>query len=218
MYIPPYFALTDPASIRRFIRENSFGMLITCGSSRPEITHVPFLLEDPIPEHSESESPEPHTGLDLLFHVAAANPHPEMGAATAVFTGPHAYISPAWYEEPNSVPTWNYIAIHIHGHLQKLESEKEIRWLMQRSVQEYELPREIPWTLEWNNYQSRLVSGVRCFRLRAQEVQAKAKLGQNHSVQRRKKVIEHLNRGNEQDRQVASLMQEFLMNQAGTEG
>ena len=61
---------------------------------------------------------EPGRGRDQNGHAA-----PEMalkvppgtlvrdtvsGEVLAIFSGPHAYISPAWYESDNVVPTWNY--------------------------------------------------------------------------------------------------------------
>ena len=33
----------------------------------------------------------------------------------AIFHGPHAYISPSWYESADVVPTWNYVAVHVSG-------------------------------------------------------------------------------------------------------
>ena len=35
--------------------------------------------------------------------------------ALAVFHGPHGYVSPAVYEEQPSVPTWNYVVVHVRG-------------------------------------------------------------------------------------------------------
>jgi predicted FMN-binding regulatory protein PaiB len=41
------------------------------------------------------------------------------GEALAIFDGPDAYISPAWYEEKRLtgkvVPTWNYATVQAHG-------------------------------------------------------------------------------------------------------
>jgi transcriptional regulator len=32
-----------------------------------------------------------------------------------IFHGPHAYISPQWYVQQHTVPTWNYAAVHVYG-------------------------------------------------------------------------------------------------------
>ena len=43
------------------------------------------------------------------------------GEALAIFDGPDAYVSPAWYEEKRLtgkvVPTWNYVTVQAHGTL-----------------------------------------------------------------------------------------------------
>src|SRR5688500_13870647 len=107
MYIPKAFAETNQAKLFEFIRANSFGILFSQHQGQAWATHLPFLLE------AEGEK------LVLWGHFARANPHWQEieGEILVVFPGPHAYISPAWYESPNVVPTWNYVAVHAYGTL-----------------------------------------------------------------------------------------------------
>ena len=199
MYIPSYFKIQNPAIALEFIRSHSFGMLISCSESGPEITHIPFIIKDP---ENSSE-----TELELLFHVAGANPHPSAGRAMAVFQGPHAYISPSWYEQSNSVPTWNYIAIHASGVLEPVEDSNSMQEIMDATVSKYELDPSA-WSIDWENpYMEKMLSGVRCFRLKVDLLEGKAKLSQNHSEERRRRVIKQLQKGNEMDREVARLME-----------
>lgn len=44
-----------------------------------------------------------------------------------IFNGPHAYISPSWYKTPYSVPTWNYITLHMHGTLTTTKRQHNMR-------------------------------------------------------------------------------------------
>ena len=44
-----------------------------------------------------------------------------------IFEGPHGYVSPSWYETRPNVPTWNYVAIHVHGTLRAVEDADELR-------------------------------------------------------------------------------------------
>ena len=73
----------------------------------------------------------------LRGHVARGNPHWREVAddgtteAIAIFNGPDAYISPAWYEEKRLtgkvVPTWNYTTVVAHG---RLTLHHEPDWLL----------------------------------------------------------------------------------------
>jgi predicted FMN-binding regulatory protein PaiB len=42
MYIPPHFAVTDPAVLHRIIHEHPLGMLVTHGRDGLDAEHVPF--------------------------------------------------------------------------------------------------------------------------------------------------------------------------------
>lgn len=104
MYIPSAFQGQDVEEAFAFIRKQSFAVLFSQDESGPQATHLPLLLE----EKAEG-------GACLLGHFARANPHwKHLGErALAIFSGPHAFIDSAWYEKPNTVPTWNYIAVQV---------------------------------------------------------------------------------------------------------
>ena len=107
MYIPAAFQQTDKTKLHDFIEANSFGLLVSTHGGEPFATHLPFLLERDAGPHG-----------CLVGHVARANPqwHGLDGQTVlAVFSGPHAYVSPTWYEAENVVPTWNYVAVHAYG-------------------------------------------------------------------------------------------------------
>src|SRR5262249_55086886 len=107
MYIPAAFQETDQARLFECIEQNSFGLLISQVDGQPLATPLPFLLDRAAGPHGT-----------LLGHVAATNPqwrHAEDQAVLAVFSGPHVYVSPSWYEADNAVPTWNYVAVHVYG-------------------------------------------------------------------------------------------------------
>ena len=59
----------------------------------------------------------------LIGHVSRANPHWHADGAesVAIFSGPHAYISPNFYatkaETGKVVPTWNYEVLNVYGRL-----------------------------------------------------------------------------------------------------
>lgn len=107
MYIPTAFEQTDQNKLHEFIEANSFGLLVSTHVGEPFATHLPFLLQRDSGPHG-----------CLFGHVARANPQwrdLDGQSVLAIFTGPHAYVSPTWYESEDVVPTWNYVAVHAYG-------------------------------------------------------------------------------------------------------
>src|SRR5258707_9000123 len=104
MYIPKSFAESDVTTLYKFIRNNNFAALIIQYQERLVATHLPFLIDT-------------ERGV-LKAHLARANDQWQAfdgREALVMFHGPHAYISPTWYETHPSVPTWNYTVVHVYG-------------------------------------------------------------------------------------------------------
>jgi transcriptional regulator len=40
---------------------------------------------------------------------------------TAIFHGPHGYVSPSWYTVKKAVPTWNYAVVHVRGRVVRID-------------------------------------------------------------------------------------------------
>ena len=130
MYIPTAFAETDAKKLHDFIAANSFGLLISTHQGEPFATHLPFLLERDAGPHGA-----------LAGHVARANPHwrdLDGQNVLAVFSGPHAYVSPSWYESDGVVPTWNYVAVHAYGVCRLVDDVDGLTRILKASVATYE--------------------------------------------------------------------------------
>jgi transcriptional regulator len=184
MYVPPHFAETDLTKLHDFIERHSFGLLVSQLDGAPFVTHLPFLLDRTSGPHGT-----------LIGHVARANPHwKELAGQTvlAVFAGPHAYISPTWYESANVVPTWNYTAVHASGSVALLEKDATCD-VVTRMVALYESPMPQPWTFDaTSTFADRLLDQIVGFRLAIEKIEGKMKLNQNHPTERREKVIRAL--------------------------
>lgn len=175
MYIPPAFNLDDRDAALSIMRENAFAILVAHTSEGMEITHLPLMVET--------------RGEELVIrgHVARANPIValiESGAsATAVFTGPHAYISPDWYASLDQVPTWNYLAVHASGKLKAVTAAEETTDLLADLSAEHETPLvpKKPWTHHKmrEGLMARMIKGVLAFELPVERLEAKAKMSQN---------------------------------------
>src|SRR5262249_49091999 len=148
-------------------------------------------------------------------HMARANPQwreAEGQTALAVFSGPHAYISPTWYEAAQVVPTWNYVAVHASGTIQILEEPAAVRGIVEKSVQVYERAMPRPWSFDGSTtFVERLLTQIVGFRLKIEKIEGKWKLNQNHPVERRRKVVRVLReRGDETSLAIADLIQARL--------
>ena len=106
MYSPSYNRLEDRAELLAFMRANNFPVLVTGTGGTLHASHLPVMVH----------STEP---LVLDMHMARNNPQWKEffddQEVMVVFSGPHAYVSPRWYEEKARVPTWNYAAVHAYG-------------------------------------------------------------------------------------------------------
>ena len=60
----------------------------------------------------------------VYFHLARTNPIAALANGSVVkigIMGAHTYVSPDWYETPDQVPTWNYMAVEGSGRVQRLD-------------------------------------------------------------------------------------------------
>lgn len=185
MYIPRINRMDGETEIRAFVRENNFALLVSTVKRRLWGTHIPLLLE------------QDEDGTDwLVGHAAAANPFcrhlPEGEEVMCVFQGPHAYISSSWYDHEN-VPTWNYMAVHAYGVLERMSSA-HVRAHLKQLVDHHEAPESDPVDIDAMDPTmiEREMKGVVGFRIRVTEWQGKAKLSQNRDDANYHRVTEHL--------------------------
>lgn len=204
MYLPAVFAERDRSKLHDFIEQNSFGLLVSQVEGLPFASHLPFLLDRTAGPHGT-----------LIGHMARANPQwREAGGQTAlaIFSGPHAYISPTWYEADEVVPTWNYTAVHAYGRVEIVEDEGELRGIVRETVRVHEQAMPRPWT--WDDsgtYADRMLAQIVGFRIVVEKLEGKWKLNQNHPVERRQRVVRALREQHDENaRGVAALMQAML--------
>ena len=185
MYVPQAFQESNQARLFDFIERYSFGLLVSHHEGEPFATHLPMLLDVAGGANAQ-----------LLGHLARANPQWQAMSGQdvlAVFTGPHAYISPAWYESDNVVPTWNYVAVHVYGKCQVLDDERATARILQQYVTNYERGMPVPWTIDSGTpFFEKMVKMVVGFRIDIERIEGKWKLNQNHPIERREKVVRHL--------------------------
>lgn len=211
MYVPASFAQTDLTKLHDFIDAHSFGLLVTHATTLAA-SHLPFLLDR---ERGEQGT--------IIGHMARANDQWQEADGTSalvVFRGPHAYITPAWYEAANVVPTWNYAAVHATGTLKVIHEHERLRQIVSDTVTQYESPRAQPWTLDSvsDEVMDGLVKAIVGFEVEIEIVEGKWKLNQNHDAERRQRVIDGLHAdGGVAATEVAALMEATLSNHRNAE-
>jgi transcriptional regulator len=204
MYLPPVFAETDLAKLHAFIEQNSFGLLVSQVDGQPFASHLPLLLNRRAGPYG-----------CLIGHLARANPQWREAAGQqvlAVFSGPHAYISPRWYEAELVVPTWNYVAVHAYGSFAIVDDRDALTDILHQFVRVYEQSMPQPWALTGpEEFVRRMVAQVVGFHIPIERLEGKWKLNQNQPAERRTKVIRVLReRGDETSQAVAALMEGML--------
>ncbi len=128
-----------------------------------------------------------------------------------VFHGPHAYVSPTWYEAVNVVPTWNYVAVHAYGTLTLETDRQRLLEIVKQFVIAYEADQPQPWSMDLAeaNFVDSLLDAIVGFEIKLDRIEGKWKLNQNHDEARRAKVIQVLREADgENQRQIAALMSE----------
>jgi len=178
MYQPPHFQEKDEEQAFDFIEKFPFATLI---SSHPFMaSNVPILMDRSL--------------IKIVTHVSRRNELAKLEGGSeviAIFQGPHAYISPRHYESIQSVPTWNYIAVHIKGRVLKSDpsgSEKTLMELVDFIEPDYKR--------KWQNmpaeFKAGLIDQMRPVEIEITSIEMTRKLSQNKSKGDRDRIIDYL--------------------------
>ena len=195
MFIPSSFRVDDRETLLAFMERYGFATLVTNHGGSPFATHLPLLVD--------------RENNVLLGHLARANPQWEALGETeafAIFSGPHAYISPSWYIAAPAVPTWNYAVVHVYG-TPRLLSPERTREIVDQTVRKYESGRPAPWPNDLpEEYRRRMLAGIVGLEMPITRIEGKFKLGQNRSAADQAGVLEGL----QKDGVEAELLAEFI--------
>ncbi|HWV70516.1 MAG TPA: FMN-binding negative transcriptional regulator [Pseudosphingobacterium sp.] len=196
MYIPNQFRVTDEAEKIAFMRRYSFATIVTIKNDIPIATQLPFFIDN-----SSSK-------LVLSSHFAMANEQTkyiENNTSLVIFTEPHAYISPVHYDKKESVPTWDYIAVHAYGKAKIVKDEAAVINLLEQMIQFYDENYMAQWKGLSDKFKKGMVKGIVAFEIEVGDLQGQKKLSQNKNEAERQKIIEHLDRSdNSVEKEIAS--------------
>lgn len=170
MYIPQHFRMPDER-VADYLAGVRAGNLITMHESGIEATFLPFIFE------------QRDGQWFLITHLVRNNPQvrtPMLGDALAIVDIADVYLSPEQYatnQDVPSVPTWNYITLHLRGKAEIDPSPdaalEAAQVLTDRLGESWSTKLVGPERLE------RMSRAIVAVEMRIDEIQAKAKMSQN---------------------------------------
>lgn len=161
----------------------SFATIVTVKEGFPTATHLPFIVKQ--------------VGHQIILrsHFAKANPQAADiidNSALVIFTEPHAYISPKHYEKEQSVPTWNYLAVHAYGKCRLADDIENKAALLEDTIKYYEADYLKQWQGLPDTFKQNMMVSIVAFEIVVNDLQAKSKLSQNKTRQERDSIINEL--------------------------
>jgi len=110
MHPNPLFRSEDRPLLEALIDEIGFGMVFMTTPDGPRVAHTPLLS----------------TGDGAVqFHLSRGNALTRWldgGTALVTVNGPDAYVSPRWYADRATVPTWDYVALELEGRVRRMDT------------------------------------------------------------------------------------------------
>ena len=185
MYSPPYNRVEDRRELLDFMRANSFALLVTATDGVPLASHLPVTVAD--------------GAGGIVIHSHMAKPNPQWQAffedeVLVVFSGPHAYVSPRWYEATERVPTWNYAAVHAYGRV-RVASDRALKHAAQRALVAELDPAWLPkFDALRKEYVDSMLEGIVTFDIAVTRLETRWKLSQNRGRREQELVAAELDK------------------------
>lgn len=201
MYIPKRFKITDESIKISLMKSQGFACLVTQHMGRSLATHLPFVVE----EQGER--------LYLISHMAKANEqlaYLDERDCLVIFTGPHAYISPQHYDKIESVPTWDYVAVHAYGTASIIHDPMDKVASLEAMIHSYEPAYRRQWDTLSASFKATMLKGLEAFRIEVTELQGQEKLSQNKTSAEKDRIVTSLsNSHSAEDRALADYMRAY---------
>jgi len=203
MYIPSFNKFEDKQEAIAFMQRYSFATIVSVKDGVPIATHLPFLVK------------QVDDKVILSSHFAKANPQSadiKNTKVLVIFIEPHAYISPKHYEKEESVPTWNYLAVHAYGKCVLLDGEENKAAMLKETIKYYDAEYLKQWDSLPDKYKQNMMKGIVAFEIVVDDLQAKAKLSQNRTEKERENIINDLDTAkNSTEKDIAEYMKSLKL-------
>lgn len=187
MHPNPLYRTCDRALCESLIEDIGFGMVFAATPDGPRVAHTPLLTTSDGPENPWA----------VQFHLARANAlarHLDGASALIVVNGPDAYVSPRWYANRDTVPTWDYVTLELEGRVRRMADEGLEAFLHAAIARHEGRLAGAPWRAEESSAKvwSGLFRGIVGFELEVQACRPTFKLSQNKSAAERAAIADGL--------------------------
>ena len=186
MYSPPYNRVEDRRELVDFMHANNFALLVTATAGVPLASHLPVTVADGA------------GGVVIQSHMARPNAQWKEffdDEVLVVFSGPHGYISPRWYEASERVPTWNYAAVHAYG-TARVTADKAAKHAAQRALVAALDPEWLPkFDALRAEYIESMLEGIVAFDVAVTRLETRWKLSQNRGRREQELIAAALDKG-----------------------
>ena len=187
MYLPKHFSVDDPALLAQLIAEYPLATIVGSLENQLEVNHLPLMLSS--------------DRTKLYGHIARVNPLVKVAVSsntsiTAIFNGPQAYVTPAWYpskkETGKVVPTWNYAVVHAQGDIKLIEDAQWLRSHVAQMTNIHEPTYQSNWKLDDapEDYVQMMLKAIIGIEIEVKSLVGKFKLSQNRPAQDYAAVVE----------------------------
>jgi transcriptional regulator len=182
MHPNPLFRTEDRALCENLIAQVGFGMVFAATPDGPRVAHTPLLTDG---------------NGTVQFHLARGNAlsrHLDGETALIVVNGPDAYVSPRWYDNRDTVPTWDYVALELEGRVRKM-ADAGLEAFLHAAIGKHEGKLDgTPWLAKESSEKmwSGLFRGIVGFELEVLAWRPTLKLSQNKSANERTRIAEGL--------------------------
>lgn len=175
MHPNPLFRTDDRALLETLIDEIGFGMVFLTTPDGPRVAHTPLLS----------------TGDGAVqFHLARGNAltrHLDGATALVTINGPDGYVSPRWYANRDTVPTWDYVALELEGRVRRM-AEEGLEAFLYALIEKHEARTDgEPWRADEASADmwAKLLRGIAGFELEVLAWRPTIKLSQKKSREER---------------------------------
>ena len=178
MHPNPLFRTDDTAADAALVGQIGFGMIFAATPDGPRVAHTPLLM-------AGDEA--------VQFHLARSNAltrHLDGATALIVVNGPDAYVSPRWYDNRDTVPTWNYVALELEGPVRRMD-DAGLEAFLHAAIAKHEARLgDTPWRAEEasETMWAGLFRGIVGFELTVAARRPTCKLSQNKPPEERARI------------------------------
>lgn len=186
MYTPPHNRNDDPEELLAFMRRYSFGTLVTRGTGGLVASHLPLNV-------SRRDG-----RFAITSHMAKANGQwrdfRDDSEVLAIFSEPHAYISPQHYPPGPWVPTWNYVAVHAHGRVRVLDNREDRLAILRDTIASSEPAYQEQFDSFPDDWVDAKLKGIVAFAIDVSRTEGRWKLSQDRDAETRERISAALDR------------------------